>query len=341
VDAAASPYAPSWFDRLQEWVERRTRLGWGLWVVVGVVVAVISNVLAWLMGFVPVGVIDPYVNSGAAYFVIAYGGMHYLDTRAGRAWKAFRPATKLSDDEAERFAYELTTMPARPALVATLVGLGTAVVYTVTQYGRPFAFDTQPILFLLSVLISTVSFAGTAGLFYHALHQLRVIGGAHRHVRSIDPLHLGPLHAFAGVTAATGIMLLAIGYLALPTNPLPFGNPVIIATTTIANVLAIACFVVPLLGIHDAIATAKTRRLAEVNGLLAERLGDLHHRAARGDLTNADVLDSQLKSLLAERQLVVAAPTWPWDPQTVRGFSAAILIPIVLWFAYRILERTV
>jgi hypothetical protein len=341
VDAAASPYAQSWFDRLQDWVERRTGMGWTFWVVVGAAIAVVSNGLAWIMGFVPFGVVDPYVNSGAAYFVIAYGGMHYLDTRAGRAWKAFRPATELSDEEAERFAYELTTMPARPALVATLVGLGTAVVYTATQYGRPFGLDTQPALFLLSVVVSTVGFAGTAGLFYHALHQLRVIGRAHRYVGSIDVLHLGPLHAFAGVTAATGIMLLAIGYLALPTNPLSFGNPVIVATTTIANVLAIVCFVVPLLGIHDVIATAKARRLTEVDGLLAQGLGDLHDRAARRDLTNADVLDSQLKSLLAERQLVVAAPTWPWDPQTVRGFSAAILIPIVLWFAYRVLERTV
>jgi hypothetical protein len=340
VDAAASPYAPSWYDRLQDRVESRTGLGWAFWVVAGLLVASASNGLAWLVGHVPVGVFDPYVNSGAAYFAITYGGMHYLDTAAGRAWRTFRPATELPDDEAARFAYELTTMPARPALMATLIGVGMTIAYTVSQYGRPFTIESQPVLLLLSIVVSTVGFVGTAGMYYHALHQLRVIGRVHRYVGSIDPLHLSPLHAFAGVTAATGILLLALGYLFLPTNPLPLANPVNVATGIVSNVLAVACFVVPLIGIRDAIAGAKATRLAEVNGLLASRLGDLHDRAARGDLTSADQLDSQLTSLRAERELVAAAPTWPWDPQTLRGFSAAIVIPIVLWLVYRLLERT-
>jgi hypothetical protein len=138
----------------------------------------------------------------------------------------------------------------------------------------------------------------------------------------------------------TGVLLLGLGYLFLPTNPLPLANPVNIATAVVSNVLAVACFVVPLIGIHDAIVAAKARRLATINGLLADRLGELHDRAARADLTDADQLDSQLASLRAERELVASAPTWPWDPQTLRGFSAAVIIPIVLWVVYRLLERT-
>ena len=339
MDAPAAPYAPSWYDRLQAWIERRTDLGWTFWVVAGVAVAVVSNILAWLAGHVQSGVLDPYINSGAAYLAITYGGMHYLDGAAARGWRAFRPAAELTDAEAERFAYELTTMPARPALMATGIGVVMALVYTVSQYGRPLDLDDQPVLFLLSIVVSTVGFVGTAGLYYHALHQLRVIGRAHRFVGSIDPLHLSPLNAFAGVTAATGVLLLALGYLFLPTNPLPLANPVNIATGVVSNVLAIACFVLPLLGIHDAIGAAKARRLAEVNGLLADRLRDLHDRATQRDLTDADQLDSQLTSLVTERRLVSDAPTWPWDSQTLRGFSAAIVIPIVLWLTYRLLEQ--
>jgi hypothetical protein len=57
------------------------------------------------------------------------------------------------------------------------------------------------------------------------------------------------------------------------------------------------------------------------------------------DLSDADALNKQLSSLLAEREVIISAPTWPWAPQTLRGFSAAIVIPIGLWLIYRFLER--
>jgi hypothetical protein len=167
-----------------------------------------------------------------------------------------------------------------------------------------------------------------------------VIGRAHRFVDAVDVLHLEPLHAFAGVTATTGILLLAVGYLAVPTNPLPLGNPAVVGTAVAAIVLAIACFVVPLVGIHERIAAEKSRRLAAVNRLVADALTELHRRAGRRDLFEADALDKQLSSLLTERAILAAAPTWPWAPQTVRGFSAAIVIPILLWFVNRFLEQT-
>jgi hypothetical protein len=340
VDALAPPYPPSWYDRLQDSVERRTGVGWVFWVIAGIVIAVAFNGIAWVLGYVPVGVIDPYITSGGPYLVIGYGGMHYLDTAAGRAWRTFRPATGLDDDEAARFGYELTTMPARPAIIATLVGLVVAGVYLVSQYGHPFDLETQPVLYGLVVVIVTVGFMGTVGMLYHSVRQLRVISRAHRYLLPIDPLHLTPLHAFAGVTAATGIVLLAIGYLAIPTNPVSTENPAVLAAAIATSVLAVACFIVPLLGIHATIAAAKATRLTDVNRLLAVGLTDLHERAERRDLSDADVLDKQLASLLAERQLVAAAPTRPWDPQTLRGFSAAVIIPIALWLTYRLLERS-
>ena len=220
-----------------------------------------------------------------------------------------------------------------------LHGVVAAAIFIVGQYGRPFDLTDTPVMFLASAATITVGFVGTAGLFYHSLHQLRVIGRAHRFVDAVDILHLAPLHAFARVTSATGIVLLAIGYLAIPTNPVPLSNPVVIGTAIAATVLAIICFVAPLVGMHDAIAAEKSRRLAAVNGLLAGALADLHRRAAARDLTDADELETQLSSLYAERALISAAPTWPWEPQTVRGFTAAIVIPIALWLVNRFLEQ--
>jgi hypothetical protein len=180
---------------------------------------------------------------------------------------------------------------------------------------------------------------GTAGTFYHSLHQLRAISRAHRFVDSVDALHLEPLHAFARVTAATGILLLAIGYLAIPTNPLSVGNPVVVAIAVAAIGLAIACFLVPPVGMHGVIAAEKSRRLVAVDRLLADGPTELHRRAEQRDLSDADPLSKQLTSLMSERDLIARVPTWPWAPQTVQGFIAAIVIPLALWLAYRFLEQ--
>lgn len=339
VDAAPSPYAPSWYDRLQTWVERRVGPPWLAYIGAFVVIAGVLDAIAWLSGFVAPGELDPYINSGAAYMVIGYAGMHVLDVSAARAWRAFRPATRLDDAASDRFAYELTTMPARPALVATLVGLAVSLVYVVSQYGRPFDLGRQPVLFALSVLVVTIGFVGTAGAFYHSIHQLRAIGRAHRFVGDVDLLHLGPLHAFAGVTATTGILLLVIGYLAIPTNPSPTSNPVVIAIAVASIGLAIACFAIPLVGIRAVIGAERSRRLGTVNRLLGEGLAELHRRAEARDLTDADPLSKQLASLMSERDLVARVPTWPWAAQTLQGFTAAIVIPVALWLTYRFLER--
>jgi hypothetical protein len=339
VSDLAPPYPPSWYDRLQTWIEDRAGPAWAFYLFVVLAIAIVLNVVVWLVGYVPPGTFDLYVNSGAAYVVIGYAGMHYLDTAARRAWTAFRPMTRLDEAEAERFAYELTTMPAGPALAATVLGVAISAVFVVSQYGRPFDLDDEPILFVASVVLVTLGFVGTIGTLYHSFHQLRLISRAHRFVDTIDPLNLEPLHAFARVTGATGIVLLAIAYLAIPTNPLPLGNPAVVVTTVAANVLAIACFVVPLVGMHDAIAAEKAGRLARVNGLLADGLTELHGRVEQRDLSDADALNKQLSSLLAEREVIISAPTWPWAPQTLRGFSAAIVIPIGLWLIYRFLER--
>jgi hypothetical protein len=48
---------------------------------------------------------------------------------------------------------------------------------------------------------------------------------------------------------------------------------------------------------------------------------------------------NNIKSLLAARELIARTPTWPWSSGTFRGFSTAVLLPILLWRVLRILER--
>jgi hypothetical protein len=160
-----------------------------------------------------------------------------------------------------------------------------------------------------------------------------------RYLGPIDPLHLDPLHAFANVTATSGVVLLAIGYLAVLTNPYASSNPTVIAFLTATTGLAVISFVVPLLGIHDAIVAEKSRRLDAVRVPIGLTLADLHRRVAARDLSDADALDKNLSSLLAEREVLLRVPTWPWAAGTLRGFITALVLPIVIGLVVRILGQ--
>jgi hypothetical protein len=339
VDAWIGDYPPSWINRLHEWIDGLPVAAWVVYLIALLGVAFLGNAVAWADGYARVGSFDLYLSAVAFTLILGYGSIHYIDRVASHAWLKFRTLTSLDDAEAGRVAYELTTMPARPVLACAVLGVVTAVTYSVLQYGKPFDLDEEPMVFILGLFSACVAYTGTWALFYHSLHQLRVIGRVHRYVESIDLLHPERLHAFAGVTAATGMVLLALGYGSVLTIPESLSNPQVIAWTTLTTAAAVVCFFGPLLGIRGLIAVERSRRLETVNRLLDQALGDLHRRAEQGDLADADAVNKHIASLLAERDVVTKASTWPWAPETLRGFVTALVLPVLLWLVYRFLDQ--
>jgi hypothetical protein len=76
-----------------------------------------------------------------------------------------------------------------------------------------------------------------------------------------------------------------------------------------------------------------------VSRRLNDALRDLARRNETNDLSEADAVNKNISSLLAEREVIARSPTWPWSPETLRGFSTALLLPILLWLVFRVLEQ--
>jgi hypothetical protein len=340
-DAPAAPYPPSWVNRLLAWIDALRTPAWAVFLAVFVVVVFVSHAVAWVDGYVPVGSVDLFFSSGAFFLVLGYGGIYYLDRIAARAWARLRPVVALGEEEAARVAYELTTMPARPILVCAALGGISAVTFIALLYGNPLDLATGPISVVLGVPTAALVFTGTWALLYHSLQQLRIIGGLHRYIESIDVLHLERLHAFSSVTAWTAVALLVLGYGGVLAIPDSVANPQVLAWSALTTVAAVGCFFVPLYRVHGLIAAEKSRRLENVNGLLGRALDGLHRRVEQGDLSDTGAVNDQISSLLAEREVLIRVSTWPWSPGTLRGFSTAIVLPVALWLIYRVLEQLV
>jgi hypothetical protein len=187
--------------------------------------------------------------------------------------------------------------------------------------------------------VAAIAYVTGAVLVYHTIRQLRLISRLPGLVERIDLLDAGPLHAFSAVTALTGALFVAAAYFSVLTDPTTFTNPAVAGVNAFALVLAVACFVLPLSGMQRRIAAEKALRLSAVAHRLDGALGDLARRNDAGDLNSADAVHNNIKSLLAERELIARTPTWPWSSGTLRGFSTAVLLPIVLWLVFRVLER--
>jgi hypothetical protein len=119
---AIHPYPPSWVDRLTDWVQRLPGPAWLFYLGVGLVLVLIRTIVAWSDGSYPVGTFAPAHLYTAGAGVLILFVIHYLDDRAGAALADFRPVLNVDDAGYERLRYQLTTMPARPVLLWSLLG---------------------------------------------------------------------------------------------------------------------------------------------------------------------------------------------------------------------------
>ena len=127
-------------------------------------------------------------------------------------------------------------------------------------------------------------------LIHHTLRQLKLIASIYATVKQINLFQLFPVYAFSSLTARTGLAIIFLiyytyfffYYLNLRGESLGFlGFLALIAFL----LLALACFVFPLYGIHLRLAQEKSRRLE-----LA--LSDLHQRVDGGEYEKGAIYEN-------------------------------------------------
>jgi hypothetical protein len=301
--------------------------------------ALSNNIFFWIAGELPMGTFDIIRLTDAIYIVFFFAFYAYLKATAARSFDEFVPVLEIDEKEAAVLRYRLTALPAPTGRMAIVAGFGLAVFAIQTS---PLDFgitDTAPNgILVYQTFFSTISFAGLTALILQSLRQLNRVRLLHQRAAEIDLFHLDPIHAFSKLTARTGAGLILFLLFNTIQEPTEISEIDVISVLLIGSV-AVGVFLIPLVGMRARLAKVKSELLNGINQRIKDVTYDIHHAIDSNNLHDLDDLNTALNSLITERDFIKKISTWPWDPNTLRGFGSAVFLPIVLWVVTRLLGR--
>jgi len=335
------PYAPSWIDHFTDWVDRLPWSNWVTYIGIGIVVLLIQALALWFEGAHPVGFL-PLIHVFFATMVpISLAIVRVLDNMASVALLDLGPALKASEREYGDLEYQLTTLPAWPALLAGPAVVAITILLdrgALLNFGVP---SHAPVSIVLVYVIFKLLWWFFATLAYHSVHQLKLIDRILTQHTHINPFRITPLYAFSKLTALTAAGLAVPPYFFFALNPDLLYDPIALAQASMIIVLAVAVFVWPLLGARRLLAKEKNRLLDRVSQRMEATYNELHQQFDNGDLVAVDEKTKVIEALEAEQQMLKGIPTWPWQPETMRYLVSALVLPLALWIIQYILQRMV
>jgi len=258
--------------------------------------------------------------------------IHLLDNQAVTALNSMRPTLEIPEPDFSQVKYRLSTMPSGVTLV---VGLSFAAFLVLSErLGnvpiRYVALDDLPVFTIVYHLIDKSTAFVAGGFVYHSIAQLRLVNAIYCTHARINLFDIKPLYAFSKLTASTALGLLVTVYGWMLINPELLAAPLGVAGTVAFTILAVAVFVWPLLGAHRLMAMEKERMLHELELQFEAVFARFNQRLRDDDYSSMEALSGTIASLEIQQRKVVAIPTWPWRPETVRSVLTAIVLPLAL-----------
>jgi len=337
--AFVPPYPPSWLNRLIDWIDQRPGPAWIYYAAGILLLATGSTAVRWLQGQALGFALRPEALVYSIYPAYFVALTHYLDRQARSALERFRPALGASDTEYARIEYELTTVPARGAWIATALAIPIGTLMILVGEPEPLSLEGLPEK-LVAIAYTAITVAAFFVLAFHTIRQLRKVSQLHATAPTINLLQPRPTYAFSRLTSRTAIGVLVFLYFDFLINPPTPGASLPFFTLSAAAVaLVIAAFLLPLLGMHQRLGVEKALLEGEVNQGVELTYRELQQQVRSKAYAHVDDLEKALSGLLRMREVVIRLSTWPWQPGTLRGLVAAVFLPVFIWLVQYGLQR--
>ena len=327
------PYKPSWVDRFTNWVEKLPIPGWVFYVGLGLGLILIQVLFLWLDdGLAETEVLLPVIIFNALLIPYALALIHLLDDQAMAALDSIRSMLETTELEFHGFLYKLSNMPSGATLIAGLTMLVFAILME-RLWIAPVRFATLeqlPIFVIVFQIIDKIPAFLLGALFYHTIHQLRLVNTINSNCIRISLFNLGPSQAFSKLTASTAVGLMAGIYGWMLINPDLLADPISLGFVGALTVLAVAVFVWPLWGVHRLVEMEKARALREIDHRFEAVFAKFDQHLQDDDYAETERLNGTIASLEIKHKRIGKIPTWPWRPETARFALTAIALPLIM-----------
>jgi hypothetical protein len=325
------PYPPSYINRFMGFIQKFPIPYWITYLVLFILHGFINFIFDWVNGFLPA------FKFSSAYLIFPLwlwaplAIMTYLDSTALEAVSNFGPLLDIPTEAMQRLKYEFTTMPARGVIISGFIWTGIYVIFTYLLYPSYVAQGYGTLRIIHTTLDGWVSFVIGYVIIYHTIRQLRLVHRTVKLVKQFDLFQLGPVYAFSVLTSRTGVAWVLLYALTLLIAPIDYSGPVIlVAGLSLAAVMMLAAFALPLLVVHQRLVAEKRRLLSEHGQRVKATLAQLHHSVDENEMGDVHQLNSILEGLNIESNILEKIRTWPWRTETFTGFLSAIVLPIIL-----------
>jgi hypothetical protein len=333
-------YSPSWFDRFSAWLEGLPGPYPLYYIGLGIGILLILYGSSGFEG----NDSGPITNPMRAYIAIIipyiFGLAHVLDHTAGNAVEKLKQSLRRDGLSPELLKYQITTLPARPALLASLAMvfvIHIPMLFSMDYIGiEPDLGDASQRSFFIVGVIFWWAFGFGA---YHTVHQLCVVNRIYTENVDVNLYRSGSLYALSTVTAITSIGILVSISMAIAVVPTIVVQPIGIVVIGIAISLAGITFAWPLWGVHRIMTEEKERMEIECSKRYESLLNDWHSKVDNRELDGSRNLHSAIQSLIVEKDEIHKIPTWPWTPGIFRGWMASLFLPLAVWMLQWLIER--
>ncbi len=326
----------SWLDAFLDWIEG---LPLPTWLVHVLIIGVLALAGVWFDTVRPA----PVPTSSALGTVITgvfLSAYHFTRIRTQGAAEKMRTLLRPDAEGADDLARRLAEAPPRLAL-ASLVALAVYVGAVLVQGGEYDAFRMGE----LPLAGQLVAWAGwtvgeTVGLVFVvvSVRRIRIMSRIQDEMIRVSLFGQQALHSFSTVTIATGVSVLFMVLYVPLVSGTGFESPVYFWSAVLGAVFAIAIAVLPLQQAHKSLVGERYRLLQDVGARMEGVLTGLRSAVDAHDSAAIDANQKALGALLAERDLVTRAPTWPWAPGTLRTLATTVLMPVALLIGGRLFD---
>jgi hypothetical protein len=336
----APPVEPGALSRFYAWCARLPWGGWWLFPLLAGVLLLWSHGILWLTGSLAVGSLDPTLTIGVVYGPYGLGVIAYLNRVAGQALETFWPATGWPAQYRPGWSQAFTTVRAGIELPSLALGILVAAAAFLSAPESVVGSDGSSRL-AYAIALAPIAILGYAVTFLaiaHTFRQLRLVARIHRQARAIDPFDRGPIYAFSRFTVQIGLAFLVSAYYTMVVNSaFQSGNQVGLAVLAFITALGVACFILPLWGIHSRLVGEKEALLAGVEDRVGTLAVELYRRIDSGEFDGTKVINEAIAAAGALRGRIERLPTWPWRPQLLSGFLSALLVPVAVYLLSRLI----